>query len=551
MQLLHAFRKPDSPSRRTRPPYAWARPLSAVAALAFAAAPGYAATCDSLLTAKLPNVTINSAQDIAAGTYTPPGSKVAFPDLPAFCRVVATITPAPDSSIGIEIWLPSTTWNGRYQQAGNHGWAGVIYWSEMAPQLRRGFATGATDDGHISNSPNPFDVSWAFGHPAKLEDMSWRAVHLLAENAKKLIAAFYAKAQTASYFNGCSEGGREGMREAQDFPGDFNGILIGGAVTYPTHAAAEQLSISLNLRNGGMQGPEGTALLQLAQKAVNQACDANDGVTDGLIQNPASCHWDPHTMVCKAGDDPSTCLKPAQADAIAANLHPIEDPATHRWIFGGMAEGSEFEQIRWKYNMSLAPFALSNYQLGLNDPKWDGSTFNLATDQPKLDRTLGMMNTINPNLKPFAAGGGKLIQYQDWDDGATTPEWSTTYYRQVNDTVSHGNLSETEKFYRLFMVPGVGHCYFGPGPNDFGEEGQTAVSPDPEHDVVTALMQWVEKGTAPDHIITTKFINDDPKQGIQMQRPLYPYPVQPVYNGTGSTDKPDSFHPGSQELPKH
>ncbi len=519
--------------------------LLAAAAVAVAASPSYAATCESLLGSKLPNVTITIAQAVPAGTYTPPGSKVAFPDLPAFCRVVATITPVPDSSIVIEVWLPTTTWNGRYQQVGNHGWAGVIYWSEMAPQLRRGFATGATDDGHISTSPNPFDVSWAFGHPAKLEDIAWRAVHELAENAKKLIAAYYAKPIVASYFNGCSNGGREGMREAHDFPADFNGILAGGAATYVTHGAAEQLILSMNLRNGGFQGADGTAALQLAEQAVTRACDANDGVTDGLIQDPNSCHWDPHSIVCKAGEDPASCLKPAQVDAIAANLRPIEDPVTHKWIFGGASEGPEFEQIRWRYNLGLSPYALSNFQVGLNDPTWNGSTFNLETDLPKLDHVLGMMNTINPDLNPFAARGGKLIQFHGWDDGAFTPGWTTSYYRQVNDIVGHGNIEETKRFYRLFMLPGVGHCGGGPGPDNFGQETQIAVSPDPDHDVVSALMQWVEKGTAPRQLITTKFKNDDPKQGIQMQRPLYPYPIEPVYNGTGSTDKADSFHPST------
>ncbi len=520
--------------------------LLATAALAFAA-PAYAAPCESLLSAKLPSVTILSAQAIPAGPYTPPGSKAALADLPAFCRVVATINPVPDSSIGIEVWLPATTWNGRYQQVGNHGWAGVIYYGEMAPQLRRGFATGATDDGHVSSSPNPFDVSWAFGHPAKMDDIAWRAVHQLAENAKKLIAAYYAKPLVASYFNGCSNGGREGMREAEEFPADFNGILAGGAATYITRGAAEQLILSSDLRKGGIQGAEGTAILRLAQKAVTAACDANDGVTDGLIQNPNSCHWDPHSIVCKEGEDQATCLKPAQADAIAANLHPVEDPATHQWLYGGASEGSEFEQIRWKYNMALAPYALSTFQIGLNDPAWDGTAFKLETDLPKIDRTLALLNTINPDLKAFAAHGGKLIQYHGWDDGAFTPGWTTAYYRQVNEVVGHGKLEETQKFYRLFMLPGVGHCGGGPGPNNFGEEMQIAVSPDPEHDVVTALMQWVEKGTAPEKLITTKFNNDDPKQGIQMQRPVYAYPTEPVYNGTGSTDKASSFHAGAPQ----
>lgn len=506
----------------------------------------FAATCESLLTANLPQVTITSAESIPAGTYQPPGSAKAFTNLPAFCRVVATVNPVPDSSIGIEVWLPAATWNGRYQQVGNHGWGGVIYWSEMAPQLQRGFATGATDDGHVNSTANPFDVSWGIGHPVKVEDMAWRAVHELAVNAKRLIAAYYENGPLASYFNGCSDGGREGMREAHDFPDDFDGILAGGAATGWTHAATEQLVMTLNLRNGDIQGPGGTAVLTLAQNAVTAACDAADGVADGLISDPRRCLWDPRTLVCQAGEDPATCITPAQAAAIAANLRPVRDPVTRKWVFSGMPRGSEFEQIRWKYNYSLAPFGLSNYQLALGDPAWDGSTFDLHADLPQLDRVLGIMDMTDPDLRRFAARGGKLIQWHGWDDGAFTPGWTTKYYDEVVSSMAGGETKDVQQFYRLFMLPGVGHCAASNdiGPDNIGVENQIAVSPDPEHDAVSALLAWVERGAAPRRFVATKFNNNDPSQGVQMQRPICPYPAQTIWNGSGSTDDASSFHCG-------
>lgn len=503
-----------------------------------------AAPCESLQNARIPNVTIVDATSVPAGTFQPPNSTAAFPNLPEFCRVVATAEPVPGSSIGIEVWLPSTTWNGRYQQVGNHGFAGTIYRSEMAPQLRRGFATGATDDGHVNTTTNPFDVSWGIGHPIQIDDFAFRAVHETAETAKRLIAAFYDRALLAAYFNGCSDGGREGIEEAHHYPADFDGILAGGAATGFTGGATEQLFMSSNLMRGGIQGAAGTAILNLAQTATTAACDAADGVTDGLLNNPRRCGWDAHSLICQQGEDPSTCITPAQADAIESNTRPVRDPVTHHWVFSGMAQGSEFEQIRWKYNYALAPFGIATYQLAFNDPSFDGSTFNLHTDYPKLKSALGLIDVTDPNLHRFAARGGKLIQWHGWDDGAFTPGWTVRYYNEVVSRTGDGEVRRVQDFYRLFMLPGVGHCApsVDIGPDNVGFENQTAVSADPEHDAVSALLAWVERGVAPQKLIATKFNNNDPTQGIQMQRPLFPYPAEAVWNGSGSTNDASSFH---------
>lgn len=511
--------------------------------LALAATP-----CDSLATATLPQVTIHSAQSIPAGSYQPPGSPVAFADLPAFCRVVATVSPVAGSAIGIEVWLPAATWNGRYQQVGNHGWGGVIYWSEMAPQLRRGFATGATDNGHVNPTKDPFHTDWAVGHPVQIEDMAWRAVHELAENAKRMIALFYDERLKAAYFNGCSDGGREGLREAHDFPADFDGIIAGGAAAYWTHAATQQLVMTLALRDGGIQGASGAAVLSLAQKAATDACDAADGVADGLIANPTQCLWNPHTLVCKPGADPAACLTAAQADALQAITGPVRD-AHGAWVFSGMPVGSGFELNRWRYADGLAPFGVSNYRIALGDAGWDGSRFDLATDLPKLDRVLGVMNMTDTDLRPFAARGGKLIQYHGWNDGAFTPGWTTAYYDAVARDMGHGNPAGVKDFYRLFMMPGVGHCapLADVGPNNIGSENQVPVSRDPEHDIVSALQAWVEQGKAPDKLIATRFNANNAAQGIQMQRPVFPYPAVPVWTGSGSTDDESSFRSSTAE----
>ena len=520
-----------------------------VAALIACSAPAFSKTCESLASVNLQDVAIKSAVSISAGSYQPPGSGTSYADLPAFCRVVGTVQRALDSSIGFEVWLPTSDWNGRYQQVGNHGFSGVIYWGEMAPQLRRGFAAGATDDGHIASGTSPFDVSWAYGHPAKIEDWTTQAVHQLAQKAKLLITAFYGKPLRASYFNGCSNGGRQGIKEAQDFPDDFDGILAGGAALHATQGATEQLIMSLNLQRTGIQGERGKTILELALAAATKACDRLDGVADGIVGNPTRCHWDPHDLICKTGTTSSDCITTAQADALAENMRDVTDPVTREWVFSGMPPGSEFNQISFQYELGPAPFGLSNYRIATNNPSWDGSSFNLHADLPKLNSALGAANALNPDLNKFAAHGGKLIQYHDWDDAAFTPGGTIKYYNDVVKTVGHGDIAKVQRFYRLFMVPGVGHCAGGPGPNNFGEEGQQAVSDDAEHDAVTALMRWVEKDQAPEKLIATKFIADDPKQGIKMQRPLFPYPAEAVWNGRGDTNKAENFHMSAGATP--
>ncbi len=496
------------------------------------------AACVSLTRMQLANTTAMTAELIPAGSYKPPGSAAAFDNLPEFCRVTGTVSPVAGSAITIEAWLPTSTWNGRYQQVGNHGFAGTVYWSEMAPQLRRGYATGATDNGH---SPGGFNVSWAFNNPQKITDLASRAVHELADKAKLVATQYYGRSPSYSYFNGCSDGGREGMKSAQMFPNDFNGIIAGGAAQWWTRAATEQLVMSINLKNAGIQGTSGAAILTLAQKAATQACDAQDGVVDGLINDPRRCQWNPNTLVCKAGQDPSTCITTAQAAAISQNNSTVVDPVTGQAIFSGMSPGSEFDQIKFGYNQGLAPFGIANYQVAFNDPNWDPATFNLHNDFPVLDRVLGSVNATDTDLTTFKQTGGKLIQWHGWDDAAFTPGYTAKYYEDVVAKTGNGDLKSVQNYYRLFMLPGVGHCGSGPGPDNIGAENQTAVSNDPQHDIVSALEAWVEKGSAPDQLIATKFKNDDAKQGIALQRPVCPYPSEAVYKGSGDTNNAGSF----------
>ena len=497
--------------------------------------------CSALKSLAIPNTTILSAQQIPAGSYTPPGSKVAFDDLPAFCRLTANVTPVPGSSIGIEIWLPSNTWNGRYQQVGTHGLGGVFYWSEMAPQLRRGFATGATDTGH-SASEGP--SAWAIGAPERIKDFAYRAVHELADKAKIALKAYYGKPQEFAYFNGCSKGGGDAMKSAQMYPYDFNGIIAGGAAAHVTHGSTAQLIQTLNLKNAGIQGPRGIEILKLAQRSAIAACDALDGVTDGIISNPSRCNWSASSLICKPGQDPATCITSEQSAALTANVAEVVDPASGGAFFPGQSRGAEHDQTKFGWTKGLSFAGLAVYQMGLGDANWDGSTFDFRRDSPIVDKVLQSVNAIDPDLSAFKKAGGKLIQWHSWDDSQFQPLFQIHYYEQVAALMD--GIQNVEDFYRLFMVPAQGHCSgSGVGPSNIGGEGQIAVSNDAQHDVVTALQTWVEQGKAPNQLIATRFANKDGRQEIDMQRPICRYPLEAVYKGSGNPNAASSFYCGT------
>ena len=275
-----------------------------VLAVAANQAPAVAAagSCSDLAKVALPRATITVAAPVQAGAFTPdaPGDAGDFTALPAFCRVAATLKPTSDSDIKIEVWLPASGWNGKFQAVGNGGFSGAIAYPAMARALARGYAAASTDTGHAGNS-----ASFALGHPEKLIDFGWRAVHEMTVASKKVVAAHYGAAPKFSYFNGCSAGGRQAMAEAQRFPADFDGIIAGAPGLDWTGRAAQAVRIAQALD----QNPAARLLQpqrQLLHRAVVEACDALDGVTDGLLENPMRCKFDPGVLQCSGAGEPLT-----------------------------------------------------------------------------------------------------------------------------------------------------------------------------------------------------------------------------------------------------
>ncbi len=519
-----------------------------------------AASCESLANSlTLSHATVDAATSVPAGTFTPPtlpgATTPATPitGLPAFCRVQITSRPTSDSEIGIEVWLP-TGWNGKYLQVGNGGFAGTIPYSALGDAILRGYAAAGTNDGHAD--PVGTDASWALGHPQKIIDFGYRSLKETTDKAKTVIKAYAGDAPQYSYFAGCSDGGREALMESQRYPDDFDGIVVGDPANNWIPLLAQHVwDTQGQLATADSYIPP--AKLPAITNAALAACDAEDGVTDGVIAQPRQCHFNPAELLCTAGDNPD-CLTPPQLAAVKhvyAGPHNSEGQAVNP----GFLPGAEAYAGGWStwitgpgpdvstLNQSLQYLFGTNFfkYMVFDDPNWDLQTLNydhdlaIAYSKPVAGQALeDVLSSVNPDLRPFSGHNGKLIQYHGTTDAAIPPGDSIEYrssllsFFGVNDQRDPKNV--VGSFYRLFLVPGMQHCSGGPGANTFGQGAPLA---DADHDVIKALEAWVEQGKAPDQIIATKYTNDDPTQPALFTRPLCPYPALARWNGTGdSTD---------------
>jgi feruloyl esterase len=460
--------------------------------------------------------------------------------MPAFCRVDGIAKPTSDSEIKFEVWLPVSGWNGKFEQVGNGGFAGSIPLAAMAEPLLRGYATAGTDDGHVGGR----DVSWAIGHPEKVIDFGYRAVHETSVQAKAIVREFYGKVPAQSYFVGCSDGGREALMEAERFPADFHGIVAGAPANNWTHLMFKgTLDERAVLDEPASYIP--SSKLPVLQNAAVAACDALDGVKDGLIQNPRRCRFDPAVIRCKGVDGPD-CLTATQVEAAKKIYGPVKNSHTGAQISPGFSPGTEAVPANWQTwitgagtgQLPLGAFFANSFfsDMVFENPNWDFHTLNFDSDVKLTDDKLAsILNSTDANLKPFKARRGKLIQYHGWGDAAIPPQNSIDYFESVQLATG-----DTKSFYRLFMVPGMSHCRGGLGANVFGN-GLFVEQSDSEHDVVMALDDWVVHDVAPDQIIATGFIDGNPGKGVTMTRPLCPYPQVAHYKGAGDTNTAASF----------
>src|SRR5437762_11096607 len=352
------------------------------------AVPGLAsaATCDTLAASlKLTNAQVTVATAVTSGQFTPPpaggaNAPKAITNLPAFCRVQLTLTPSSDSDIRSEVWLPLNNWNGKFQQVGNGAWAGSIQYGALAEALKRGYAAASTDAGHTGT-----DASFAMGHPEKLKDFGYRAVHETAVQGKSTLTNFYGMAPRFSYFNGCSGGGRMAFQEMQRFPADFDAILAGAPGYNRVNQSVQMLmNAKATLDNPASMIP--AKKYPVIHRAALDACDAQDGLKDGLISEPLSCRFDPAVTQCKSGDAP-TCLTAPQVEAARKIYAGVKNPKTGELIFPGLEPGSE---LNWGGPAGgPEPLAVGTDLFKFvvfKDPKWDSHTFDLARDYDAVHR---------------------------------------------------------------------------------------------------------------------------------------------------------------------
>lgn len=505
----------------------------------------FGADCSGLSSLKLDHTTIKSAQVVAAGAFPSPvqgRGADSYKELPEFCRVQALITPVAGSEIPFEVWLPTSGWNGKYFGIGNGGFAGSIQYNLLAASIKNGYASSSTDTGHQGSATK---ADWALNQPERIIDYAYRSIHETALKSKSVIAKFYGGNPRHSYFAGCSNGGRQALLEAQRYPADYDGIISGAAANYWTHNIAGFAWDQQALDGAAIPASKMAAL----QQATLAACDAKDGLKDGLIDQPDKCHFDPSVLLCK-GAESDSCLTSGQVGAlkkIYAGPSNSKGPLFPGYLPGAEDGGGGWNRWVTGPNADQGAYAQGFFgDMVFSKPDWSYKTFDWDRDMKITDdKFASVFNATNPDLKAFKDHGGKLLIYHGWSDTAIPATNAINYYTSVKEKMGE---KATVEFVELFLAPGMQHCGNGTGPNSFGTNPSMTPS-DADHSLTIALDQWVDKGVAPKRIIATKFkTGANPQSGVERSRPLCPYPQVAHYKGSGSIDEAANFTCGIPTL---
>jgi feruloyl esterase len=445
----------------------------------------------------------------AVGSFSPPPIV-----LPAHCSVRVFTPTSSDSGVTSEIWLPDAAgWNGKLLDTGNGGYSSALSYRQMAEALQRGFAVGGSDTGHEGDG-----LAFGTGHPEKIRDWAYRSTHVLAEDAKAVIAAFYGKGPAHAYFAGCSTGGQQALSEAQRYPQDFDGIVAGDPGNDRILLNADFMESWLVTHPA--DGPSfPAAKLPMLSKAVLAACDKQDGLADGIIGDPRKCSFDPHALLCKASADTASCFTDSEVRMVQALYDGPQRKADGTRMFPGWSRGSE---AGWgSYLISPAkPVRLEFWsEWVFGEGGFDVRTFNAPVAVAKARAKFPYVEAIDPDLRAFQQRGGKLLLYQGWADAVVPPEDTISYYERVKQLLG----AKTEVSVRLFMVPGMGHCAGGPGATTF--------------DAVGALDKWVTGTVNPESIPAAHEADGRPL----FERPLCAYPKSAQWDGKSDPAKASSF----------
>lgn len=480
-----------------------ADPKASPSSAAQGASPG---SCAQLTTLKLPDIRITEAVQVPAAAT----GAVRAPH----CKVEGVV----GSEIRFTLLLPDR-WNGKFFMGGGGGFVGSIQNSALTT-VNDGYATAGTDTGHQGGVT---DASWALNDLERRVNFGYLGVHRTAEASKAIVASYYGRSSSRSYFTGCSRGGGQAFMEAQRFPADFDGIIAGAPAYDWTGLAAQSIS------NSQAVFPDpaklGTPMftldeLKTVEARILDACDANDGVKDGVLDDPRQCRFDIGTLPLADGKKAALRKLYAATTNHEGEIYPPQPfggegqaagwPA---WITGGgPVAGPNGPTLRFAFGTQIVKY------LVFNDPNWDYSTYDLSRWKRDMALAATVLNATSPDLSAFKSRGGKLILWHGWADAALTPLASIRYHEQV-----HARDASAREYFRTFMLPGVLHCAGGNGPDSV--------------DWPSAIVNWVENGQAPERVIARKVANG----ALSRSRPLCPYPQKAVYNGTGSTDDEKNF----------
>ncbi len=528
-------------------------------ALGLAAASG--ASQAALSCANLASVTPEASNITSATMVTAPttigGAAVSVP----FCRVQGTARPSFDSEIKFEVWLPPTAadWTGRMKVNGTGGYAGATPYARLAQDIGDGFITAGSNMGHDGGEA----ASWTMGHPEKVKDWGLRAHYYVATAAKTLSVAFYDRPVAHSYFEGCSNGGRQAMMMAQNYPELFDGIVVGApSMFYPDILfwllwTGKQLTPVF-----GQPAALSTTKRNLITDRVLQACDANDGLVDGQITNPRACSFD----IDKLGPSGENVLTAQELATVKAMYAGTTNEITGQQRYSGAKFGSEANfDPNFADNGGYGPF-IGHFVYSLLSPPYEWRrdiNWSTVYDQAKV--VLSPITAApSPDIRAFTSRGGKIVHYHGWNDSVVPPDGSIAYlhsltqfeklqhlpkhaFDQQVDKLSPQVVAATaqafgkrvQEYHRLFMLPAVSHCGGGTGPNAIGGGAPepTAALRDADHHAVSAVIKWVEEGVAPEKIVASRIVGG----AVVRQRPVCPYPAQAAYNGSGDINDADSF----------
>jgi feruloyl esterase len=476
--------------------------------------------CSDLVGLNLPGAKVTAADVVKksafqwpAGSEVPRGFQLDPASLPEFCRVAATLTPSEDSVIKMEVWLPTSGWNGKYHTVANGGWGGSIQYRGLIETVKRGYATASTDTGHTEPGG-----SWAIGHPEKVKDYGGRAIHETTLKAKAIATAFYGKAPAASFMTGCSLGGLQAMKAIQDHPEDFDAVVAGSPHFNMTRHNAAQIWASWLLS----RDPEklvSKEKLDHVHKVVLEQCDGSDGLKDGIVDDPLTCGFKPSSLTCK-GDDTPECLTRKQADFLQQVYDGPVYQSTGESINPGPLVGNE---STWSFSIPPKPpgVAVDLFKyLVFEDAGWDFSKMDYDSDIVLTEKKVApVINAQNPDLSAFFNRGGKLMMYVGSYEH-TNYTAHLGYVEKVRRTVG---AAKTDESVRVFIVPGMYHCGGGIGADTFEKLG--------------TIERWHETGKAPD-VIDASHVEDGK---VTFTRPLCAYPKTARYNGSGDPSKAESF----------